>query len=189
MARWNIDPIHSEVKFKVKHLVISTVTGHFNNFKAQISGDREDFTDANITFEATVDSIDTKNAQRDGHLKSADFFDAENHPTITFQSKSITTTDGAEYKVLGDLVIRGTKKEVTLNVSYNGAVKGFGGIDVIAFDITGKINRREFGLGWNALTEAGGVVVGDEVKLEITAEFNQAVVQEEAKAQQELANS
>jgi polyisoprenoid-binding protein YceI len=174
MALWKIDTAHSEVKFKVKHLVISTVTGHFNKFDATIDANKEDFTDAKINFEADIDSIDTKNAQRDGHLKSADFFDAANHPKISFKSKSVKQVDGSDYKVTGDLTIRGTTKEVVLTVTYNGATKGFGGVDVIAFEITGKINRLEFGLGWNALTEAGGVVVGDEVKFEIFAEFNKA---------------
>jgi polyisoprenoid-binding protein YceI len=174
MALWKIDPTHSEVKFKVKHLVISTVTGHFNNFSATLDTSKDDFTDARIKFEAHIDSIDTKNAQRDGHLKSPDFFDAVNHPKLTFASTSVTKIDESEYKVKGDLVIRETKKEVTLNVTYNGAVKGFGGISVIAFEITGKVNRQDFGLSWNALTEAGGVVVSDEVKFEIFAEFNLA---------------
>lgn len=174
MTRWKIDPSHSEVKFKVKHLVISTVTGHFNSFNATIEGQKDDFTDAQISFEAQVDSIDTKNAQRDTHLKSADFFDAAAHPAITFVSKSVTKTSDSDYRVVGDLSIRGTAKEVVLDATYNGAVKGFGGVDVIAFEITGKISRQEFGLSWNALTETGGVVVGDEVKFEIFAEFNKA---------------
>jgi polyisoprenoid-binding protein YceI len=175
MAHWNIDSAHSEVKFKVKHLVISTVTGHFNNFSASIKGLKPDFTDAKIVFEADVESIDTKNAQRDGHLKSADFFDAANHPKITFESESVTKIDDQDYKVVGDLTIRGVTRPISLNVTFNGAVTGFGGIEVIGFEITGKLNRLDYGLAWNALTEAGGVVVGEEVKLEIFAEFNKAV--------------
>ena len=177
MARWKIDQTHSEVKFKVKHLVISTVTGHFNDFSARIEGEKDDFTDAAISFEASIDSIDTKNAQRDGHLKSPDFFDASNHPRLSFESSLVRKINDSEYKVTGDLTIRGIKKPVTLDVNYNGAVKGFGGVDVIAFEITGKINRHDFGLSWNALTEAGGVVVSDEVKLEIFAEFNKDVTE------------
>jgi polyisoprenoid-binding protein YceI len=188
MTTWKIDQSHSEVKFKVKHLVISTVSGHFNDFNATIEGKKEDFTDSTIRFEAAVDSIDTKNAQRDGHLKSADFFDAAGHPKLTFVSKTVNKKDENEYKVTGDLTIRGTKKEVTLDVTYNGAVKGFGGVDVIGFEITGKVNRQDFGLSWNALTEVGGVVVGDEVKLEIFAEFNKAV-EEPQRAAKELENA
>lgn len=171
MTTWKIDPTHSEVKFKVKHLVISTVTGHFTEFDAAIEGEAEDFTDAKITFQAKVNSIETKNAQRDGHLKSADFFDAANHPELTFNSKSITKKSPSEYVVTGDLTIRGTTRQVALDTIYNGKVKGFGGIEVSGFEITGKINRQDFGLTWNGLTEAGGVVVSDEVKFEIFAEF------------------
>lgn len=174
MATWKIDPTHSEVKFKVKHLVISTVTGHFNEFKATIDASKEDFSDAAISFSADVNSVDTKNAQRDGHLKSPDFFDAASYPELTFKSRDVTRTSPSDYIVTGDLTIRGNTREVTLNATYNGTVKGFGGVDVTGFEITGKINRQEYGLTWSALTEAGGVVVGDEVKLEIFAEFVRA---------------
>lgn len=172
MARWTIDTTHSEVKFKVKHLVISTVTGHFNDFAATIDSDSDDFSDARIEFSASVDSIDTKNAQRDGHLKSPDFFDAASHPTLNFTSKKVTKKSASDYVVTGDMTIRGTTKEVVLNVTYNGQAKGFGGIDVAGFEIDGKLNRQDYGLKWNGLTEAGGVVVSDEVRLEIFAEFN-----------------
>ena len=175
MATWKIDTAHSEVKFKVKHLVISTVTGNFNKFSGTVESSKEDLTDAKIAFEAEVNSIDTKNEQRDGHLKSPDFFDATNHPTLTFKSKAFTRKSGNEYSLTGDLTLRGTTKEVTLPVVYNGTVKGFGGsFDVAAFEINGKINRQDFGLKWNALTETGGIVVSDDVKLEVLAEFVKA---------------
>jgi polyisoprenoid-binding protein YceI len=174
MITWKIDPAHSEVKFKVKHLVVSSVTGHFNKFAATAQTAHGDFSDANISFEADVASIDTKNEQRDGHLKSADFFDAAHHPKLTFVSKSLKKKADTSYELTGDLTIRGTKKETKLDVLYNGTVKGFGGTDVAAFEITGKINRQDFGLTWSALTEAGGVVVGDDVKFEVIAEFNKA---------------
>lgn len=174
MATWKIDQAHSEIKFKVKHLVVSTVTGQFNEFDAIVESDKPDFSDAKISFEADVNSINTKNEQRDGHLKSADFFDAENFPQITFVSKSIEKKSGNEYKVVGDITIRGTKKEITLDVIYNGTVKGFGGVEVAGFEISGKLNRFDFGLKWNTLTEAGGVVVGEEVKIEIAVELNKA---------------
>jgi polyisoprenoid-binding protein YceI len=154
--------------------VVSTVTGHFNQFTATAQTATGDFSDAVIAFEADVDSIDTKNAQRDGHLKSPDFFDAASHPKLTFVSKSVKKRSGGDYEVTGDLTIRGTKKEVKFDVVYNGTVKGFGGTDVAGFEITGKINRQDFGLTWSALTEAGGVVVSDDVKFEINAEFNKA---------------
>src|SRR5687768_16114179 len=174
MVTWKIDPTHSEVKFKVKHLVISNVSGHFNDFNATAETLNGDFSDAKISFEADVNSIDTKNEQRDGHLKSVDFFDAANHPKLTFASKSLKKKSDNEYELTGDLTIRGTKKETKLDVIYNGTVKGFGNTDVAAFELTGKINRKDFGLTWSALTETGGVVVGDDVKFEIFAEFNKA---------------
>jgi len=172
MATWKIDPKHSDVKFKVRHLVVSTVTGHFNTFDATVESEKDDFTDARVSFEADIDSISTKDPQRDGHLKSADFFDAANHPKMTFVSKSITRKSRSEYELVGDLTIRGNTKEVVLAIEYNGTVKGFGGVETAGFEIKGKVNRFDFGLHWNALTEAGGIVVGDEVKIEIEAELN-----------------
>ncbi len=174
MALWKVDQAHSEIKFKVKHLVVSTVTGQFTSFEGKVEADNADFSDAKISFEADVNSIDTKNEQRDGHLKSPDFFDAANHPKLTFVSKSITKKSDDEYVVLGDITIRGTKKEVSLSVTYNGTTKGFGGVDVAGFEISGKLNRFDFGLQWNALTEVGGIVVGDEVKIDIIAELQKA---------------
>lgn len=180
MAIWKIDTTHSEVKFKVKHLVISTVTGHFNRFTATIAGDLNDLSNATVRFEADVETIDTKNAQRDEHLKSADFFDAPGHPKILFTSTSILRKSETDFEVTGDLTIRGNTRQVKLDAVYNGTVAGFGGVEVAGFEITGKINRQNFGLTWNALTEAGGVVVSDDVKFEIFAEFNRVAVQETA---------
>lgn len=174
MTTWKVDQSHSEIKFKVKHLVVSTVTGQFTSFSGTVDAEKPDFSDAKISFEADVNSINTKNEQRDGHLKSADFFDAVNYPKLTFVSKSIEKKSDDEYIVAGDITIRGTTKEISLNVTYNGTTKGFGGVDVAGFEITGKLNRFDFGLHWNALTEAGGIVVSDEVKLEISAELNKA---------------
>jgi polyisoprenoid-binding protein YceI len=174
MATWKIDPVHSEIKFKVKHLVVSTVTGQFNKFEGTVESDKPDFTDAKIKFEADVNSIDTKNEQRNNHLKSADFFDAANYPKLTFLSKSIKKKSDNEYEVVGDLSIRQTTKEIKLDVVYNGTVKGFGGVDVAGFEMTGKLNRFDYGLQWNALTEVGGIVVAEDVKIEISAELNKA---------------
>ncbi|TNE72975.1 polyisoprenoid-binding protein [bacterium] len=176
MKTWNIDTAHSEIKFKVKHLVVSTVTGHFDTFSGYVQTEGNDFTNAKVYFEADVNSINTKQAQRDGHLKSADFFDAENHPKLTFKSVTFSKKTDDHYLLSGDLTIRGTTKMVILDVIYNGTVKGFGGdFNVAGFEISGKINRKDFGLNWSALTEAGGVVVADEVKLEITAELIEQV--------------
>ncbi len=180
MNTWKIDPAHSEINFKVKHLVVSTVTGHFKSFDAAIETNAEDISDAKIKFEADVKSISTKNDQRDAHLKSADFFDAENHPKMTCVSNSTKKISDHEMQVKGDLTIRGKSKEITLDVIYNGTVAGFGNTQVAGFEVRGKLNRFDFGLQWNALTEAGGVVVSNEVKIEILAEFNK--VQEAVKA-------
>jgi polyisoprenoid-binding protein YceI len=180
MAKWHIDPAHSEVKFKVKHLVVSTVTGNFKNFEAVIQGEKNDFTDAQISFEADVNSLSTNNEQRDTHLKSPDFFDAAKHPKLTFRSSSVTPVTDEKLEVRGELTIKGITRPITLAVAYNGTVSGFGGQQVAGFEITGKINRFDYGLTWNAITEAGGVVVSSDVKLEISAEFNLA--QEVAKA-------
>ena len=180
MAQWKIDATHSEISFKVKHLVVSTVTGSFGKFDATIEASKEDFSDAKFTFEADINSISTKNEQRDGHLKSPDFFDAANYPKMTFVSKSAKKLSDFEMQVVGDLTIRNITKEVALDVIYNGSVAGFGGAKVAGFEAKGKINRFDFGLQWNALTEAGGVVVSNEVKIEMLAEFARA--QAEAKA-------
>jgi polyisoprenoid-binding protein YceI len=180
MAHWQIDPAHSEIKFKVKHLVVSTVTGQFKNFTATIKANKDDFTDARITFEADINSLSTNNEQRDAHLKSPDFFDAANHPKMRFSSSSVTRISDDKYKVTGDLTIRGVARPITLDVTYNGTVDGFGGTKVAGFEIAGKINRFDYGLMWNAMTEAGGVVVSGDVRLDIAAEFNK--VQEVAKA-------
>jgi len=176
MAQWTIDPAHSEIKFKVKHLVISTVTGRFNNFSGKVQSNKPDFSDARIQFEADVNSISTNNEQRDGHLKSPDFFDAASYPEIRFTSTSITPKGEGEYTLAGNMTIRGTSRPVSLNVVYNGTVKGFDG-DVAAFEITGKLNRQEFGLRWNAMTEAGGVVVSDDVSLDIVVELKRVEVE------------
>jgi polyisoprenoid-binding protein YceI len=171
MNTWKIDPIHSEIKFKVRHLIVSTVTGQFKKFDAVIEVPEDDFGMAKVSFEAEVNSIDTNNADRDTHLKSEDFFDAAKHPKMTFLSKSISKISDEKYKLTGDMTIRGTTKETTLDVVYNGKAKGFDGIEVAGFEITGKLSRLEFGLKWNAALETGGVVVSDEVKLEIFAEM------------------
>jgi polyisoprenoid-binding protein YceI len=177
MNTWKIDQSHSEIKFKVRHLVISTVTGQFNNFDASIETVNDDFTNAKIYFDADVNSINTKDEKRDAHLKSADFFDAENHPKLKFISKSFTKKSDDEYEVTGDMTIRGITKEVKLNVLYNGTVTGMDGKPVAGFDISGKLNRQDFGLKWNIALETGGVLVSDEVKIEIFAEIKKTEVE------------
>jgi len=165
MATYKIDPSHSEILFKVKHLMITNVTGHFAKFDATLSSDKDDFTDAVISFEADTASVSTNSAQRDGHLLSDDFFNAEKFPKLTFTSTGIEKTGDDEYKLSGNLTIRDITKPVTLEVSYAGTVTDPWGQVKAGFEITGKINRKEFGLKWHAVTEAGGFVAGDEVKL------------------------
>lgn len=173
MKTWKIDGMHSQVQFKVKHLVVTTVTGHFRTFDATLESSKDDFTDAKVSFEANVDSISTGNDQRDGHLKSDDFFNADKYPKLKFVSGWIKKIDDDHYKLSGELTIRDVTKPVTLDVVYGGTVKNPFGKTVAGFEITGKINRKEFGLKWHAATEAGQIVVSDEVRLDITVEMMQ----------------
>ncbi len=171
MATYKIDAAHSEVTFKVKHLMITNVTGSFTKFDATIESSKEDFTDATVSFEADVDSISTNNEQRDAHLKSEDFFAAEKFPKLTFTSTEIKKTGEEEYKLIGDLTIRGTTKKVELSVEYGGSTTDPYGQFKVGFEISGKINRKEYGLVWSAVTEAGSVMVSDEVKLQLSVQF------------------
>lgn len=173
MAIWTIDPMHTEIGFKVKHLVISTVSGKFNQFDGRIESENEDFSDAKISFTADIDSISTGNEQRDGHLKSADFFDAANHPQLKFESTSFSKK-GDDYALEGNLTIRGTTRPITMSVEFGGVQTDMYGRTVAGFELTGKIKRLEYGLQWNAVTEAGGVVVSDEVKLVANVEVVKA---------------
>lgn len=162
---WAIDPMHSEVLFKVKHLVISTVTGSFKSFSGTAITHGENFEDAAIRFSMDVNSIDTRQESRDAHLRSADFFDAEQFPDIQFASTSFSKTKEDQYKLVGDLTMKGISKTVTLDVEYGGAENDFYGNKKVGFEITGKINRKEFGLTYNALTETGGLALGEDIKL------------------------
>lgn len=170
-TKWAVDPTHTEVHFKVKHLVISTVTGAFKKFDGEVYSDNEDFDGAKVSFSIDVNSIDTNQPDRDGHLKSPDFFAAEQYPTIDFKDGVLRKTGDGEYTLTGPLTIRETTKTVELSVEYGGTVKDPWGNIKAGFELTGKINRKEFGLNWSALTEAGGVVVGDDVKLHINVEL------------------
>jgi len=171
LTKWAIDPTHSEISFKVKHLVISTVTGTFKSFDGTLETDNEDFDNAQISFEADIDSIDTNNSDRDTHLKSDDFFNAAEHPKLTFESTSFTKTGDGEYQLIGNLTIRGNSQEITLNAEYGGTVVDPYGQTKAGFEVSGKLNRKEFGLKWSAVTEAGSVVVSEEVKLLISVQI------------------
>jgi polyisoprenoid-binding protein YceI len=170
MATWTIDTAHTEVGFKVKHLVVSTVSGKFTTFDGKLESEKDDFSDAKISFTADINSIHTGNEQRDNHLKSADFFDAANHPKLIFTSTAVEK-DGNDYKITGDLTIRETTKQVVLNAEFGGIEKSPYGQIVAGFEITTKINRQEFGLTWGALTEAGGLVVANDVKIVVNVEL------------------
>lgn len=170
-TKWAIDPAHSEIKFKVKHLVISTVTGQFKDIRGKVESEGDGFEGASVYFEADVNSIDTGNEDRDAHLKSQDFFNAEDYPSLTFESNSLKSTGDDEYEVTGDITIRGTTKPITLKAIHGGTVQDPYGNTKAGFEISGELIRKDFGLEWNAVTEAGNVVVGDIVKLALDVQL------------------
>jgi polyisoprenoid-binding protein YceI len=163
--KWNIDPAHSEILFKVKHLMITTVTGSFKKYHLEVETGSDDFTTATkIEFTADVNSINTNNEQRDTHLKSADFFNAAEHGELRFTGKKYEA-NGDDAKLHGDLTIRGTTKPITLDVEFAGIVVDPYGQTKAGFTVNGKVSRKEFGLTWNTVTEAGQIVVSDEIKI------------------------
>lgn len=163
-TKWGIDPTHTGISFKVKHLVISTVTGYFKNFEGSVESDSDDFENARITFSAEIDSIDTKQKDRDAHLKSADFFDAEKFPKLSL-TNGVLLSQGSELVLKGNLTIKDITKPVEFSVNYGGVAGDPYGNTKAGFELEGKISRKEFGLNWNAITEAGSVVVGDQVRI------------------------
>ena len=171
MSTYTIDPMHSEILFKVKHLMIANVTGKFNSFNATMEASKEDFSDAKISFDADVASIDTGTAQRDEHLKSDDFFNADLYPKISFSSNLFTKISEEDYKLEGNITIRDITKPIELKVTYGGTMTDFYGQEKSGFEIAGQLSRKSFNLNWSALTEAGGVVVADEIKLHIAVQM------------------
>lgn len=165
-TQWSIDPTHSEVAFKVRHMMISNVTGYFHDFEATAKTDGENFNNAVIEFSANTASINTKNKDRDAHLKSDDFFNSEEFPELKFTSKSF---DGEQ--LIGDLTIRDVTKEITLDVDFNGIAVDPYGQTKAGFEVRGEVNRKDFNLTWNAVTEEGSIVVSDKVKLAIDVQF------------------
>jgi polyisoprenoid-binding protein YceI len=164
---WAIDPAHSEIGFKVKHMMFTNVSGKFTDFNANIVSANDDFTDADISFEATIDSVNTGNADRDGHLKSADFFDAAQFPTISFKASAFKKAEGGDYLLEGDLSLHGETKPVKLAVEYGGLMNDPWGNQKAGFSINGKINRKDWGLAYNAVLDNGGILLSEEVKLNI----------------------
>ncbi len=168
-TKWVSDPSHSELTFKVKHLMITNVKGEFRKFNAEMEGD--DFTKSKILITIDAASISTNDDQRDGHLKAADFFDVENHKLITFEGTSFTKLNEENYKLKGMLSIKGISNEVNLDVEFGGINKDPWGNEKAGFSISGKINRKAWGLNWNAALESGGVLVSDEVKINSEVQF------------------
>lgn len=162
---WNLDPNHSEVTFKVKHMMITNVSGSFTDFSVSASTEGEDFTKSDISFSAKAASITTGAEQRDQHLRSAEFFDVEKFPEIKFKTSKYEKIDKENHKLHGDLTIKDVTKSITLNVEFGGINKDPWGNIKAGFTVTGKINRKDFGLGWNAPLETGGVMVSEEVKI------------------------
>ncbi|AXG74895.1 polyisoprenoid-binding protein [Flavobacterium arcticum] len=173
-TKWVVDPTHSEIGFKVKHMMFTNLSGNFTKFDASVTTEGEDFKNAQFDFSADIDSVDTGNTDRDNHLKSGDFFNAEQHPKIIFTSTAFTQKSGDNYTLTGNLTISGTTKPVTLDVEFGGTAKDPWGNVKAGMSATGKINRKEFGLTWNAALESGGVLVGEDVKLNIELQFAKA---------------
>lgn len=170
-ATWTIDRSHSNVRFTVTHLVISEVEGTFKNFEGTIAASKPDFTDAVINFTVDVNSINTDNEMRDNHLKNDDFFNAEKYPKMTFKSTSFKQLKGNKYELIGLLTIRDVTKTVKWNVTYGGTTNDPWGNTKAGFKASTEINRLDYGLKWNSLTEAGGAVVGSEVTIDLRLEF------------------
>lgn len=177
--KWALDPAHSELQFKVKHMMVSNVTGEFSHFNVDVASSADDLQDAEIKFSADVDSISTGNGQRDEHLKSGDFFNSKDHPQILFNSTSFKKlNDDGDYELEGDLTIRGVAKPVKLQVNFGGSAKDPWGNIKAGFSLAGKINRKDWDLNYNAALETGGVLLSDEVR--ILAELQLAQVVEAA---------
>lgn len=174
-VNWNLDPAHSEVSFKVKHMMITNVTGTVKEFNLEAHSENDEFSNPQVTFTAKAASIDTKSEQRDTHLRSAEFFDVEKYPEITFKATKYEKVDADNYKLHGDLTIRGITKPVTLNSEFGGIQKDPWGQTKAGFTISGKINRKDFGLNWNATLEAGGVMVSDDVRINAEIQLIKAV--------------
>ena len=173
-TKWNLDKVHSNVRFSVPHLVISEVEGSFKKFDGSVSSTKSDFTDANVNFTVDVNSINTDNDMRDKHLKGDDFFNADQYPNMTFKSTSFKKVSGNKYALYGNLTVRNVTKPVKFDVVYGGTAKDGYGNTKAGFKATTKINRFDYNLKWNALTEAGGATVGKDITIDMKLEFAQA---------------
>jgi polyisoprenoid-binding protein YceI len=171
ITTWSVDPAHSLVEFAVKHLMISTVKGRFGDVKGTITHNESQPTQSKVEIEIATTSIDTRAEQRDAHLRSPDFFDVERFPTMKFKSKRIDGDITGEFKLIGDLTIRDQTREVTLDAEFQGRGKDPWGGERMGFEAKGKINRKDFGLSWNQALEAGGWLLGDDIKMTIEVEL------------------
>ena len=181
-TKWVIDPTHSEILFKVKHLMITNVKGEFRKFDASFVTTGDDFSKAAIHVSIDAASVYTNSDDRDGHLKSGDFFDVDNHKEITFDGTSFRKLDEDNYRLKGNLTIKGISKEVSLDAEFGGINKDPWGNEKAGFSLNGKINRKDWGLNWNAALETGGVLVSDEVKISAEVQFvKQAIAPVELK--------
>jgi polyisoprenoid-binding protein YceI len=165
-TKWKLDAAHSELGFKIKHLMISNVSGKFNSFDAEATSDSDDFANASINATIDVASIFTNNEQRDGHLRTGDFFEADKYPSISFKSTSVAKKGTDELELTGDLTIKDVTKSITINVEFAGITKDPYGQVKAGFSFSGKLNRKDFGVSFNAALETGGVMLGEEVKYE-----------------------
>ena len=172
-TKWVIDPTHSEIGFKVKHMMFTTISGKFSKFDATIEAEDSNLENAKIEFTGAIDSVTTGNADRDTHLLSPDFFDAAQFPEIKFSATSFTKINEGEYELVGDLTLHGVTKSVKLAAEYGGLMKDPWGNTKMALALEGKINRKDWGLNWNSALETGGVLVSEEVRLNIELQFLQ----------------
>lgn len=187
ITKWVIDPAHSEIQFKVKHLMITTVTGHFRKFDLKVETEEDDFNKvSSMVFTADIDSVDTNNAQRDAHVKTADFFAADQFPQLKFVGKKVEKK-GDKFLVTGDLTIRDITKTITLDVDFGGIVTDPWGQTKAGFTVEGKVKRKDFNLTWDAVTEAGQIVASNEVRILCEIQLIRQAVPATAETKQEKA--
>ncbi|MFJ7935037.1 YceI family protein [Sporosarcina sp. NPDC096371] len=174
MTKWIVDASHSNISFSVKHMMVSKVKGHFGEYEGTIDGNAEDLTGAAIQFKIDASTINTNSTDRDNHLRGADFFNTEEFPAITFVSTDIVKNGGSKYAINGDMTIKGVTKQITFDSQFEGIGKNPWGVEVAGFEAESKISRKEFDLTWNQALEAGGVLVGDDIKITLDLQFNPA---------------
>lgn len=175
-TKWALDPMHSELGFKVKHLMISNVSGSFKSFTAEMKTEEADFSKATVTLTAQMASISTNNEQRDTHLRTSDFFEVETYSELKFTSTRIEQLDNDTFTLFGDLTLKGVTKPVKLNVEYSGVTTDPWGGERAGFTVSGKLNRKDWGVNYNALLETGGVALGEEVKISAEIQMVKQVV-------------